>query len=59
MDPCVEDQFRLVVYYSNHRNSKKNGGILQTNERNIERNTVIQVIGLQKLGMNLHNRDAV
>jgi AraC-like DNA-binding protein len=24
IDPCVEDQFRLVVHYSNHRNTNKN-----------------------------------
>lgn len=23
-DPCLEDQFRLVVYYANHRDSRKN-----------------------------------
>ena len=23
-DPCLEDQFRLVIYYANHRDSKKN-----------------------------------
>lgn len=23
MDPCVEDQFRLVVYYANHPNTNK------------------------------------
>ena len=24
IDPCVEDQFRLMIYYANHRSSKKN-----------------------------------
>jgi AraC-like DNA-binding protein len=24
IDPCIEDQFRLVIYYANHRGSKKN-----------------------------------
>src|SRR5205085_6177637 len=24
IDPCVEDQFRLIVYYANHRQANKN-----------------------------------
>src|ERR1700722_2656376 len=24
IDPCIEDQFRLVIYYANHPHSKKN-----------------------------------
>jgi Pathogenicity locus len=50
-DPCVEDQFRLVVNFANTHDTKKRGGTLPKNEKSFVLKTAIQKAGLKNRGL--------
>jgi hypothetical protein len=50
-DPCVEDQFRLVVHYANTNDQKKRGGTLPKSEKSFVLKMVILRADLKKRGL--------
>jgi Pathogenicity locus len=51
IDPCVEDQFRLVVNFANTHDTKKRGGTLQKNEKSFVLKTAIRKPDLKNRGL--------
>ena len=51
IDPCVEDQFRLVVNFANTHDTKKRGGTLRKSEKSFVLKTAIQKADLRNRGL--------